>query len=186
MSAAATPAYIEVQFTERSAAPVREAEQEGSLCASGYVFLGELRLFCGGEICTLPVQTGGWMHADSPFARENRCPASPTWGMYDPTLYPDTAFPLLPTDTTLATLRTGKRRGFRVPDPPDTGRSALMVHDSARFGSEGCISTPSGEHWEHFCAIMHELHSRGLAHIPLRVTYLCPPPDPSRCAFLCH
>lgn len=184
MSTGATPAYIEVHFTERSATPVRESEQEGSLCASGYVFLGELRLTCAEGACTLPVQTGGWMHADSPFARENRCPTSPAWGEYTPTLYPDTAFPPLPAATTLGTLRTGTRRGFRVPDPPGTGRCALMVHDSARFGSEGCISTPAGEPWERFCAILHRLHSLGIAAIPLRVTYECTPPDPLRCPFL--
>lgn len=181
MSNSNTPLYIEVHFTEISATPVRAAEHEASLCASGYVFLGRLQLHHGAELLELAVQTGGWMSAESPFARESRCPASPEWGSYTPPLYPDTAFPALPGETSLGTLRTGKRRGFRVPDPPGTGRSALMVHDSVRFGSEGCISTPPGEAWENFCAVMHNLHTQGVQSIPLRVIYDCPPPEPLRC-----
>lgn len=179
MSSSDTPVYIEVHFTERALAPVRKEEHENSLCASGYVFLGHLHLH-GHKPCALPVQTGGWMNADSPFARAGLCPTPPAWGTYTPQQYPDTAFPALPYATTLGTLRTGMRRGFRVPDPPGTGRSALMVHDSARFGSEGCISTPCGETWDRFCAIMQELHEHGVQHIPLRVIYDCQPPEPHR------
>ena len=174
-------AYIEVRFTSRSTEPVREAQQEGSLCASGYVYLGSLKLICADMCCELPVQTGGWMNADSPFARAGLCPKSTAWGAYSPHLYPDTAFPVLPGDTILFTLRTGKRCGFRVPDPPDTGRTALMVHDSVRYGSEGCISTPSGPAWDAFCATLHDLHTRGVTSIPLRVIYDGPSPEPLRC-----
>lgn len=153
----------------------------GSYCASGYIFLGELTLFLGNSSLTLPVQSGGWMNADSPFKRAGLCPADASWGAYVPELYPDTAFPALPGPTSLGTLRTGKRRGFRVPDPPGTGRSALMVHDSERYGSEGCISTPAGEQWERFCVYMNELYQSGIESIPLRVLYDCPPPEPQRC-----
>ena len=172
--------HVEVRFTERAERPVSEAEHEGSYCASGYVFLGRLVLRGCGEELELPVQTGGWMNADSPFKRAGHCPADPTWGAYEPRMFPDTAFPALDRETTLGTLRTGKRRGFRVPDPPGTGRSALMVHDSVRYGSEGCISTPAGEAWEAFCAAMERLNAAGVQSVPLRVAYDCPAPAPER------
>lgn len=181
MSSREKTACVEVRFAERAAQLVDEGQQENSLCASGYVYLGVLNLTCGELRLVLPVQTGGWMSADSPFVRAALCPENTAWGAYNPRLYPDTAFPALPGDTVLGTLRTGKRRGFRVPDPPGTGRSALMVHDSVRFGSEGCISTPPGAAWEAFCAAMLDLHSQGVESIPLRVVYDCPEPDPTRC-----
>lgn len=181
MSKEHTAAYVEVHFGERAEQGVSPEQIEGSYCASGYVYLGKLVLRSGAGVWELPVQTGGWMSPESPFARDGLCPTLPLWGAYLPREYPDTAFPALPGDTQLGTLRTGKLRGFRVPDPPGTGRSALMVHDSVRFGSEGCISTPPGEAWELFCAEMARLHSLGVQSLPLRVVYDCAPPDPLRC-----
>lgn len=171
---------VRVVFTERVTLPMNSQEQGNSYCASGFLFLGTLTLTAGQASLTLPVQTGGWMSADSPFHREGICPADPTWGAYSPTDYPDTAFPALATETTLSTLRTGMRRGFRIPDPPDTGRSSLMVHASHRCGSEGCISTPQSELWEAFCHYMEQLHHQGISSIPLCVSYTCPPPQPRR------
>lgn len=177
-----SPSRVVVTFTEIAARPVSAEQQEASFCAAGHVFLGTLELRSpAGTLLTLPVQTGGWMNEDSPFCRAGLCPANPSWGAYDPSHYPDTAFPALPGDTILGTERTGRRRGFRIPDPPGTGRSALMIHDSARFGSEGCISTQDLSGWEIFCRYMAQLHSEGSAALPLRVVYDCIPPDHERC-----
>lgn len=173
--------WVEVVFAERAKREVLEHEQGASLCAAGYVYTGSLRLHAGARSVQLPVQTGGWMNADSPFARAGLCPpASAKWGEYAPQLLPDTAFPALAEPTMLSTERTGKRRGFRVPDPPGTGRSALMVHVAERYGSEGCISTPDLEGWEAFCSAMAELRSAGHDAVPIRVVYTSPLPEPSR------
>lgn len=174
-------ARVDVLFTERSPVRMSEQEQEGSYCASGYLYLGQLTYRQGEDELKLEVQTGGWMNEDSPFKRAGLCPLQPVWGEYDPQLYPDTAFPALEAETTLGTLCTGKRQGFRVPDPPGTGRSALMVHASSRRGSEGCISTPRNEQWLLFCKHMEQLHAQGIESIPLRVAYACPPPEHQRC-----
>lgn len=174
------PACAEVVFTERAARPVLCAEQENSYCASGFVFLGTLTLMAHGAPMVLPAQTGGWMCSDSPFVRGGLCPSDASCGAYDPLLYPDTAFPSLPAATTLGTLRTGKRCGFRIPDPPGIGRSALMVHAASRYGSEGCISIPPCVEWARFCDVLAGLHEAGIERIPLRVIYTCPPPDAQR------
>lgn len=128
----------------------------------------------------LAVQTGGWMSSDSPFCRAGLCPDDTHWGAYEPMLYPDTAFPALDGETIMRTERSGRLRGFRIPDPPGTGRSALMIHDSARFGSEGCISTQDVQGWEKFCVFMQEINARGVESIPLHVTYACDAPNPNR------
>ena len=176
-------ARVQVVFAGVAAAGVNPAEQRASRCASGYVFEGRLELLGegGSVLLALPVQTGGWMSSDSPFARAGLCPADPTWGTYNPLHYPDTAFPALAGETTLGTLRTGRHRGFRVPDPPGTGRTYLMVHASTRFGSEGCISCPAEREWELFCEHMAALHESGVESIPLRVVYACRLPEPMRC-----
>ena len=173
-------AQAEVIFDKRAATLVNPQEQEASYCASGYVYMGKLTLRSGERTCELEVQTGGWMNEDSPFKRMGLCPTCSEWGAYEPQAFPDTAFPAVVKKTSLSTLRTGTRRGFRVPDPPGTGRSALMIHDSARYGSEGCISTPKGKRWEEFCSMMEELHNAGVESIPLHVTYACPTPDAER------
>ena len=175
-------ARVQVVFAGVAAAGVNPAEQHASYCASGYVYEGRLELLDeeGAPRLTLPVQSGGWMSHDSPFARAGLCPADPTWGAYNPLHYPDTTFPALAGETTLGTLRTGVHRGFRIPDPPGTGRTFLMVHASTRFGSEGCISSPAEREWELFCEAMAELHERGVESIPLRVVYEQSRPDPHR------
>lgn len=173
---------VEVMFDRRVAEVVRAEEQGSSYCASGYVYLGQMVVW-GGDgmpLVDMPVQTGGWMCEDSPFVREGHCPQCVEWGAYQPLSYPDTAFPDLVEDTTLGTQRTGKRQGFRIPDPPGTGRSALMIHPAERCGSEGCISTHAAAAWEVFCDLMERLHSSGIESVPLRVTYACPPPEPGR------
>ena len=183
MSEPDTAAQVRVCFSHAAHAGSHPEEQGASYCASGHVFLGSMEL-CradGSAILTLPVQSGGWMCEDSPFKRAGLYPPSPAWGEYDPLQYPDTAFPCLPGPTTLGTLRTGRYRGFRIPDPPGTGRSFLMVHSSTRYGSEGCISCPPGEEWELFCEHMARLHSRGVQSLPIHVTYTCPGPDALRC-----
>ena len=176
-------ARVYVCFTETASAADRPQEQGASYCASGRVFLGVMQLLTptGRCLVSLPVQSGGWMCEDSPFRRDMLCPADPTWGAYDPLLYPDTAFPALAQPTTLGTLRTGRYRGFRIPDPPGTGRRFLMVPSSTRYGSEGCISCPPGEDWELFCSHMAQRLAQGVSAIPLQVVYECPPPCPRRC-----
>lgn len=178
-----SPASVRVVFSQVDPIGVHPEEQRASYCASGHVFLGEMLLLDAEAhpLMALPVQSGGWMSKDSPFAREGLCPADPTPGHYEPRLYPDTAFPQLPAPTTLGTLRTGMHRGFRVPDPPGTGRSFLMIHASTRYGSEGCISTPDLELWEQFCDHLAALYAAGFVSIPLCVVYECPPPHPHRC-----
>ena len=181
-STADAPLRVRVRFSGVSASGAKPEEQRASRCASGYVFEGLMEL-CDAEGCplvSLPVQSGGWMCEDSPFTRAGLFPEDATWGAYEPRLYPDTAFPALEGETLLGTLRTGRHRGFRIPDPPGTGRSFLMVHSSTRFGSEGCISCPDGEEWERFCSFLAELFAQGVKSIPLRVAYDCPPPDPTR------
>ena len=175
-------ASVYVEFDSTSGSPLMASEQGHSYCASGRIFTGRLQLRSaeGTALLTLRVQTGGWMSAESPFARAGHCPADPAWGAYTPLSYPDTAFPALPGPTLVSTLRTGRLRGFRIPDPPGTGRSSLMIHASARRGSEGCISTPENADWESFCAEMEALQRAGIRQLPLRVDYTCPPPDPLR------
>ena len=176
-------ARVVVVFHSAESGKVSSEEQRKSLCASGYVFCGEMQLLDarGNLVLELAVQSGGWMSPDSPFAREGLYPVDAAWGSYEPCQYPDTAFPALAAPTELGTLRTGMHRGFRVPDPPGTGRSYLMVHASTRYGSEGCISTPDAEGWELFCAHMAALHESGVEAVPLEVTYRCAPPEPHRC-----
>lgn len=180
------PARVCVTLSSHAARPVDPLQQRRSYCASGHIFTGVLELSdaSGETTLRMPVLTGGWMSLDSPFHREGLCPQNATWGSYDPLLYPDTAFPALPGETRLGTERTGSLRGFRVPDPPGTGRSALMVHDSSRYGSEGCICTPDPELWERFCDEMARLFLSGITSIPLRVVYTCPSPEPRRCPHL--
>lgn len=177
---AVTP-HIEVilyKALPADASCVRPEEQHRSLCASGRVFFGYLRL--RGELDRLlmeyPVQSGGWMSPDSPFARAGRFPADATWGHYNPLSFPDTSFPALTEPTVLFTERTGKLRGFRVPDPPGTGRTYLMLHFAERLGSEGCISTPDRDSWLRFCSIMSELASSGIPSLPFVVLYPGPQP----------
>ena len=181
-SLSSLPARVCICFDSISPAGVDGAEQRDSLCASGFVFVGQLHLRGTDGQCmvTLPVQTGGWMSRFSPFARAGLCPADTSWGSYVPQNYPDTAFPALSAPTSLGTLRTGMLRGFRVPDPPGTGRTDLMVHAAERFGSEGCISTPDAAGWEAFCAQMAALYAAGVGSIPLEVIYTCEPPNPTR------
>ena len=173
---------VEALFDRRVADAVSSAEQGASYCASGYLFLGQLVVWGsdGLPLVDMPVQSGGWMCVESPFVREGLCPPCAEWGAYHPLLYPDTAFPALAYDTTLGTLRTGKRQGFRIPDPPGTGRSALMIHAAERCGSEGCISTHASAEWAVFCDLMARLHGCGVEYVPLRVSYACPPPEPMR------
>ncbi len=167
--------HTEVIFYAVSANPVRREEQRRSLCASGCVRLGVLRLRSTALhrlLLEMPVQTGGWMSANSPFARAGLVPDDTTWGAYNPADLPDTCFPNIG-NTELGTERTGKLRGFRVPDPPGTGRTFLMVHFAERYGSEGCISTPDPAAWQQFCSIMADLHAAHVPTIPLRICY-CP------------
>ena len=61
--------HTEVIFYAVSANPVRREEQRRSLCASGCVRLGVLRLRSTALhrlLLEMPVQTGGWMSANSP------------------------------------------------------------------------------------------------------------------------
>ena len=176
-------AQVVVEFCSAESPERHPEEQHASYCASGRVFHGTMRLCAedGSTLVALPVQSGGWMCEDSPFRRAGLCPPDATWGAYDPLMYPDTAFPALPEPTCLGTLRTGRHRGFRVPDPPGTGRTFLMVHASTRYGSEGCISCPDGADWERFCAELARLNEAGVDSLPLVVRYTCPPPDPHRC-----
>lgn len=177
--------YIEVILHHTSSpgdGEVTPEQQHRSLCASGRVFYGHLRLRAASErlLLEFAVQSGGWMSSDSPFARAGLFPADATWGHYDPLLYPDTSFPALSEPTVLFTERTGKLRGFRVPDPPGTGRTCLMLHFAERLGSEGCISTPDLVSWLQFCSLMADLHSRSISSIPLRVIYPGPRPHVSQ------
>lgn len=181
-AAASLATRVQVVFTSAEHPARLPGDQGASYCASGRVFLGSMRLCAADGAClvSLPVQSGGWMCEDSPFKRAGLFPVDPAWGAYDPLQYPDTAFPALQEVTSLGTLRTGRYRGFRIPDPPGTGRSFLMVHSSTRFGSEGCISCPPGEKWEYFCEQMALLQSAGIESLPLEVLYTCAPPDPHR------
>ncbi len=165
--------HVEVIFYAVGAEQVRCEEQRNSLCASGCVRLGVLRLRSSGLhrlLLEMPVQTGGWMSANSPFARAGLFPADTTWGAYNPSDFPDTCFPDIGS-TMLGTERTGRLRGFRVPDPPGTGRTFLMLHAAERYGSEGCISTPDLSTWRIFCAFMDDWRAMGFASIPLRICY---------------
>ncbi len=178
MSAAAlhnASPHAEVVFYAVGAAPVRREEQRNSLCASGCVRLGVLRLrsaLLHRLLLEMSVQTGGWMSANSPFARAGLFPANAAWGAYNPADFPDTCFPDIGS-TRLGTERTGNLRGFRVPDPPGAGRTFLMLHFAERYGSEGCISTPDAAAWRTFCSTMADLHAAGILSIPLRICY-CP------------
>ncbi len=165
---------IEVLFYDTDPQGVLAADQRRSLCASGRIFIGHLHLReseSDRSLLDFSVQTGGWMSRQSPFAERGDFPPDSMWGHYNPSDYPDTAFPALDYETSLGTARTGKLRGFRIPDPPGTGRTFLMLHFAERKGSEGCISTPDAGAWETFCSIMAALHTAGIEQIPLRVFY---------------
>lgn len=165
---------IEVIFYGTEPTGVRAEEQRHSICASGRIFTGQLRLREMGSdrlLLEFGVQTGGWMSQQSPFAERGNYPPDTGWGNYAPEDYPDTAFPALSEETTLCTKRTGKLRGFRVPDPPGTGRTCLMLHFAERKGSEGCLSTRDAAAWNAFCTEMERLHDAGIASVPLRVIY---------------
>lgn len=166
--------HIEVLFYAIDPAGVRPEEQRRSVCAAGRIFTGLLRLRDATSerlLMEFGVQTGGWMSRQSPFAERGEYPTNTTWGTYKPENYPDTAFPALAEETTLSTEQTGKLCGFRVPDPPGTGRTYLMLHFAGRKGSEGCISTPNTAAWKAFCEEMKRLHQHGISSIPLRVIY---------------
>lgn len=163
--------FVEVLFYRAVSGVQRRDEQHHSLCASGRVFFGILRLrsaVLDRFVLEFSVQSGGWMSPDSPFARAGLFPKNTTWGTYSPAEFPDTVFPDIRA-TQLFTERTGSLRGFRVPDPPGTGRTNLMIHSSERLGSEGCVSTPDLAAWLSFCAAMSHLRDSGINSIPLRV-----------------
>ncbi len=165
--------HVEVVFYGAASTPVRKEEQLHSLCAAGRVFLGVLRLRSATLhrlLLEMPVQTGGWMSAASPFARAGQYPRNAAWGAYCPADFPDTCFPDIG-KTFLSTSRSGKLRGFRIPDPPGTGRTDLMLHAAERFGSEGCISTPDLSAWLLFCSLMQQLSEGGTDRIPLLVRF---------------
>lgn len=165
--------HAEVIFYAVASRPVQEEEQKNSLCASGRVLLGVLRLRAATLhrlLLEMPVQTGGWMSAGSPFARAGLFPRNSTWGAYNPADFPDTCFPNIG-QTFLSTRRSGKLRGFRIPDPPGTGRTDLMLHFAERFGSEGCISSPDSAAWRDFCCLMQQLCEHGIERIPLLIRF---------------
>ncbi len=167
--------FVEVLFYRAISGVQRQDEQCRSLCASGRVFFGTLRLRSATldrVLLEFPVQSGGWMSPTSPFARAGCFPNDTTWGTYSLADFPDTVFPDI-RSTQLFTERTGSLRGFRVPDPPGTGRTDLMLHFAERLGSEGCISTPDRAAWLSFCAAMSHLRESGIHSIPLRVYRLC-------------
>lgn len=155
---------------------------EASLCASGHLFTGRMELWdeYGRCVVVQEVQTGGWMSRNSPFRRQGNYPRNTKRGSYTPSQYPDTAFPVLEEPTTLDTEQTTALHGYRIPDPPGTGRTGLMIHSSERLGSEGCISASGGIKWAIFCAKMKHFRDMGLESIPLSVHYLCTPPEPNR------
>ena len=165
---------IEVIFYGTDPTGVLAEEQRHSICAAGRIFTGQLRLREAGSerlLLEFGVQTGGWMSRQSPFAERGDYPADTTWGANTPEDNPDTAFPELTEETILSTERTGKLQGFRIPDPPGTGRTCLMLHASERKGSEGCLSTQDVAAWKAFCGEMERLYHAGIASVPLRVIY---------------
>lgn len=181
------PQSIEVNFDTRcDTKPVIRTEKKNSFCASGYVFEGTATVHYVGtdETRSFPVQTGGWMSADSPFYRAGNHPSASdaaNWN-YNPTDYPDTAFPAFDGSGTLSTTRGGNTvDGFEIKGyPSSSGRSDLYLHVKERYGSEGCVSTGTSD-WEVFCAEMKKANESGKFTIPITVTYLCPDsPDPSR------
>ncbi len=167
--------FVEVLFFLAISGVQHRDEQCRSLCASGRVFFGTLRLRSATLdriLLEFPVQSGGWMSPASPFARAGLFPRNTTWGTYSPAVFPDTVFPDI-RFSRLSTERTGSLRGFRVPDPPGTGRTDLMLHFAERLGSEGCISTPNLTAWLSFCNAMSHLRASGIKSIPLRVYRPC-------------
>lgn len=173
---------VEVYFDRAYEVSMPTEHRHNSLGASGYLFTGRMELWDENGECvvTQNVQSGGWMSANSPFRRSGNYPRNPRKGAYDPTHYPDTAFPVLTEETVLATRQTTELYGYAIPNPPDTGRTGLMVHSTERLGSEGCISASKGVKWAIFCSKMEQFHDMGIENIPLRVTYLCESPDPTR------
>ena len=173
---------VEVAFDRIADQSVFNEDLLASFCASGRVFMGRMDLYdeTGRCIVSQEVQTGGWMSRNSPFKRQGLAPRNARLGSYDPSQYPDTAFPVLEEETSVETIRTGSLKGFRIPDPVNTGRTSLMIHASERYGSEGCISATGGEKWAIFCEKMAHLRAQGVESIPLRVVYTCTPPDMSR------
>ncbi len=155
-------------------------EQDGSFCASGYIFRGTATVsFTNGEQRTFAVQSGGWMNEDSPFFRNNNRPESNKPGEYTPINYPDTLIPASSGDIQISTARGGNKvDGFRMPDSYfiDSGRDFMFLHKQERNGSEGCISTPDTE-WEVFCA---EMAKYTIATIPIKITYSGIVPESTR------
>ncbi len=128
-----------------------------SYCSSGYMFRGTLNVhYSDGSIARIPVQTGGWANADSPFKRPNPIPEQ-----FDPYEWPDTACPLCLTapysvgDKTVypgvEKVRTGSTQGYSIAidetasaeqiENTHVGRTFIKLHMGKRIGSEGCIST---------------------------------------------
>lgn len=166
--------FIEVLLFRAISGIQRRDEQLNSLCASGHIFFGILRLRSASLdrlMLEMPVQSGGWMSKDSPFARAGLFPEDTTWGAYSPTDFPDTVFPDIPSSQVF-TERTGKLQGFRIPDPPGTGRTDLMIHFSERLGSEGCVSTPCRALWLSFCSLMAQFRASGIASVPICIAVL--------------
>ncbi len=181
------PQSVEVNFDTRcDEKPVTPSEKKNSFCASGYVFEGTATVRYAGsnETRTFPVQTGGWMSTFSPFYRAGNHPSAAdaaNWN-YNPTDYPDTAFPAFSGAGTLSTTRGGNTvDGFEIKGyPSSSGRSDLYLHVKERYGSEGCISTGTSD-WEVFCQEMAETNKLGTTTIPITVTYSCADsPDPNR------
>lgn len=172
---------VEVYFDRAREVDLPSDQRHTSLGASGFLFTGRMELWDENGECVVSqdVQSGGWMSFNSPFRRAGNYPRARA---YNPREYPDTAFPVLSEVTSMDTVRTTALNGYHIPDPPGTGRSGLMVHSSERLGSEGCISTSGGVKWAVFCGKMDHFRSLGFDNIPLRVIYLCNPPEPTRCA----
>ncbi len=179
------PVRMCIEFSTKSKAPVNKDEKNESYCASGYVFQGVATVYYQGtdDVRTFEVQSGGWMHAISPFYRAGDRPKVEDVEQenYIPAHYPDTAFPNLVTACAISTRRGGMNvDGFSITDyPKTTGRLSLFLHRRERYGTEGCISSDYPE-WEAFCKEMEAARRAKVKKIPLTVIYTCELPDTAR------